>query len=437
VPKDGKLSGDPSGVPRAPRARLRCAVGAVACSILASVAAPALADAEVFARVEAPDAVAIDSVGDVFVHRQGPLDRSVLTRFSPDGFVTAEVLLDGSGSAEFAQSRLAVDPGSGDVLLLSQLGRIIRFRPDTLDASEVVDLSLADPSVVASVFDVGARTFVRLTLVSPVYGAITARRRDARTLEMFVTGADAGLAAYPFIVRVRVDLVTSAVEVRVIVTIQSPGLGPRLEPRRGIGVGPSGTVVTALPFPAVPGTAPFAAGASGDALLSFGAGFPEDPAAAAPSFVPLGRDGGPLDVDARGIAVDAAGDFYVATGAAGTAPCGPGDAGQVLLVSARLAAIGCLSLGGSVGATEDVAVAPSGEVVAVVPSPGVLVDVPSPAGSALGVASVVAATVPVSQQGGGGCAPLAGGSRAGAMIALPTLAALGARRRTRRPTPRG
>ena len=430
MPKAGK-----SCALRARRAQLRCAAGAVACSILAFVAVPALAHAEVFARVEAPDAVAIDSAGNVFVHRDDRLGRSFLTRFSPDGLVTAEVLLDASGSAEFAQSRLTVDPGSGDVLLLTQLGRIVRFRPDTLDSSEVVDLSLADPSAVASVFDVGARTFTRLTLASPVYGGITARRRDAHTLEMFVTGADAGLAAYPFIVRVRVDLVTNAVELRVVATIQSSGLGPQLESRRGIGVGPTGTVVTALPLPPAPGIPPFGAGASGDALLSFGAGFPEDPAAATPSFVPLGLGGGPLDLDARGISVDAAGDFYIATGAAGTAPCGPGDAGQVLLASARLDAIGCLALAGSVGATEDVAVSPSGEVIAVVPKPGALVEVPSPVAFAGGAASVPAATSSVSQQNG--CAAGVSGSRAGASLALPALAALGARRRTRRPTPRG
>jgi hypothetical protein len=400
------------------------------------MAVPVLAHAEVFARIETPDAVAIDSVGNVFVHRDDRLHRSFLTRFSPGGVVTAQVLLNASGSTEFAQSRLAVDPGSGDVLLLTQLGRILRFRPDTLDSSELVDLSLVQPSAVASVFDAGARTFVRLTLASPVYGGIAARRRDARTLEMFVTGAEAGLAAYPFVVRVRVDLVTNAVEVRVVATILSPGLGPRLEPRRGIGVGPSGTVVTAFPFPAAPGAAPSAADASGDALLSFGAGFPEDPAAAAPSFVPLGSNGGPLDVDARGIAVDAPGDFYVATGAVGAAPCGPGDAGQILLVSAKLDAIDCLALAGTAGATEDVAVAPSNEIVAVVPSPGVLVEVPSPVTFTVGPASVPAAAAPLSQPGGGGCAPVTSGSRAGASIALPALAALGARRRTRQPTPR-
>lgn len=174
------------------------------------------------------------------------------------------------------------------------------------------------------------------------YGDIAIRNRTDG-FDLFVTGNYLGFA---FVVRLRFGATLQSAKV-VLSSRLVFGDGLRLP--RGIAVNPQGKVLTTLPI-FLPAQTQFF-----ERLVSFSPDFPET------------RQGLPTPVFSEGIAslgmnTDSRGNFYIATGAAGTLACGAASSGVIVFVSADLREARCaLRFNSAITRSQDISIGPQGE----------------------------------------------------------------------------
>ncbi len=288
-------------------------VGAVAAVLVLCAPARALAAPVEIARLNGPIGVATADDGSLFVTYDGIGDVR-LVKLSPAGQVLRETAFGGFTSVG-AVGKLAIDPGTGVVWDLLNTGTIKLFDPNTLATADLGSLA-ATPIDATDVFDVSAGTRRDLSgSVTPSlasYGDVAVLRTGDR-LDVFVTARSSG--GSPWVARLRFDggQMTSAR------AIAAASLSSRYDDvARGVAVNAAGTVLTTLPTPN-------AALDVVDRAYAFSAGFPE--AGGAPRLVMGGAD-----LSSRGMAADAACDFYV-TGTLGSTRCGVNAAGAVVVLA--------------------------------------------------------------------------------------------------------
>jgi hypothetical protein len=305
-----------------------------------------------FAQLRTPSGVATDLAGNVFVISDA-VTTTQLTKFAPNGTPLGAIALGGITVGVFTNSRLALDPGTGFILMLTPQGVVYAIHPDTLQAQPILDLRSLPPTDPA-VFDVLTGTVRPLVLgVPPRYQDFAVRRIDNTRADLFISASTGASGGFPFVLRVR--FVAQNPPVADAIVFSSGTSAGAVEGRAGIAVNNQGLVVTTMATPTSVGFT--------NSLVAFGADFPENPAAVPPQFPLRGPNGLPLDFTSVGMTADPAGNFYVATGVVGISACGVGASGALVFLSAALDRLFCVPSGRVLVRTEDVAVSPGGEAL--------------------------------------------------------------------------
>jgi hypothetical protein len=250
----------------------------------------------------------------------------LLTQFTPDGVVLAQVPVGTSGpidSLRFIGSQLDTDPVNGRIYLLSPNGDILIIGPDTLQ--EITErISIRGLNVnTSAVFDVNAESFNSFELTSEtLFGDIAVFHSQAgnvpEQLELFLTGRSDG---FPFVLRLRLDPATGDVlSTRVILT--STAVAPdNLSLPRGIAVNTQGIALTTLPVSTADAVIDCP-----DAVIAFTHDF-SDTEIDLPQVLPASNG-----IPSWGMTTDANDNFYLATGGVGNMACLRSGVGALVFV---------------------------------------------------------------------------------------------------------
>ena len=339
------------------------AASALALELVAASAATGHAQALFTqSRLSQPAGIAVDVIGGVYVDSD-IVSATAVTRFAPNGIATRQSPSLGPASAGFL-GQLDVDPVTGNIYLLTRVGRIFALRPDTLQGAEVVDLGALAFQTFPEVLDVSTGTRRFVTFGTPVWGDIALRRVDSARLDVFVTGT-ASADGFPFVMRVRVDFQSGGIAAQ-IMAYSAVTFGAGFSQPRGVAVSPQGLLLTSLPV-RPPGAVLFQ-----DAGVVMSAGFPQD-SALPPTVVP-----GLFGLTSRGMTSDAAGNFYVASGLASNA-CGAAGSGALIFISRIFSRIVCFNTGPTASGftrSNDIAIDPRDGTVLVTFGEGAVVRFP-------------------------------------------------------------
>jgi len=292
-----------------------------------------------------PTGITVDPQGNVWVISGGAFQNRIL-KFTAEGELLGEAELD-----YFAIGHIAVDPQTGWMWHLWNTGELSLIDPDTGVSTLALNLKQMNVEV-DQVYDMETgiiQDFGSLLLpgaVQTTYGDIALFRRG-KQLDLLISGVS---VAHPFIMRLRIvdNQVKSA---KVIVSSLSSG-APLNNLPRGVAVSPRGTVLTALPRE---GTDQLII----DHAVTFSVDFPEKLTAAnLPRILFTGlrnysQDG--ADFTGIGMAADAKGNFYIATGQYGTSLC-RGGSGELARIDARFRRITCSQIDSTILNSQDVAI---------------------------------------------------------------------------------
>ncbi len=362
-------------------------------SMLLAPAAVAVADfgnPQAVVGLNNPFGITTDLSGNLLVIWDKPdpnpfASSQVLGLYSPQG-QTLKAIAVGDWTTTY-NSRLATLPSTGDFLQLWQDGlvqvldagltraiRLTSLREAPLDASAVFDVALGQVSNLSSLLFLSRAEYTDVGVLerSVASGAV---QRD-----IFVTGF---AVTYPFVIRIRLlDSPAGATITYKLMAASTaiPGSNQSTNfttSARGVAVNPQGMVLTSLPVPlqAPSGIAVY------DVPVAFSADYPEGRGPG--PQLPLGT----TDLYSRGMAVDPAGNFFVATGRVGTSDCG-GSA--ILKIDAQLRSRTCITGSNDLFVdVRDLALSPDGN------SLYVLIGEPSPKGGVIRFTRGPAPTSPV------------------------------------------
>lgn len=291
-----------------------------------------------FATLNGPIGVAVAADGSVFATYDGVGDVR-LVKFNAQGQVVRQTAF-GNFASIGEVGKLAIDPATGRVWDLFTTGEIRIFDPNTLGSVPLGTLR-ATPVDRASVFDVsqGRRRDMSGEILPELstFGDIALRRSGAQ-LDVFATGRSS--SGVPYVLRARFNG-DAFVGARAIAGASISSTDDNSA--RGVAVNAAGTVLTTLPTPDIRLNV-------ADRPYLFSSAFPE--AGAAPRLALGGRD-----MASRGMATDAAGNFYV-TGFIGSTLCARGQAGAIIVVSPSGANALCHPFSSTPVNMQDVAVGP-------------------------------------------------------------------------------
>lgn len=296
--------------------------------------------------------------GDLFIHSDF-LSTTRITRLSPAGApIDQSGPLGGLDATAFVGSRLATDPQTGLIVLLSPRGHVLLVHPDTLETSPLLDLgAMLAGGTVSGAWDAWAQVPVDFALGTPSFGDVALRRRSESLLDLFVSATTGAAGGFHFVLRVRLDLIAERVDLYVsAVTLTVADAASSVDVPAGVAVNAAGRVVTTLRFPVESGVG------STDGLVVFSADFPEDQSPP-PQFVRREATDGIIGMYSTGMAADAFGDFWIATGVNGADFCGTGGSGSLVFVGRDVAPVACYTSGQRLARAYDTAVSPDGTSV--------------------------------------------------------------------------
>jgi hypothetical protein len=316
----------------------RLAAAALCCCAALPAAAAAQVAPATFATLNGPIGVTVAPDGSVFATYDGIGDVR-LVKFNPQGQVVRQVAFGNFGSVGEV-GKLALDPATGRVWDLFTTGEIRTFDPNTLDSVSLGTLR-ATPVDRSSVFDVsqGRRRDMSGEILPELstFGDI-ALLRAGGLLDVFATGRSS--SGVPYVVRARFNgdaFIGAGAVVAASISSREDNSA------RGVAVNAAGTVLTTLPTPDIRLDV-------ADRPYVFSSTFPE--AGAAPRLALGGRD-----LASRGMASDAAGNFYV-TGFIGSTICGRDAAGAIIVLSPDGASARCHPFSPTPVNMQDVAAGP-------------------------------------------------------------------------------
>lgn len=296
-----------------------------------------------------------DSSGNIYVNYDAVFS-TALSKFSSNATPLGTNTYGGITSGNIG--RIARVPGSNDMLLLTQQGSILLFGPN-LELTSYIDLSSINNQIAEGVYDVTTNRFRSLVLGLPTWGDIAAFWARNDLLYLYISGTTNAAGGFPFTLRLDIDLSLNQLSWRVVATSTGTTAGSANQPR-GIAVNSAGWVLTGYPF-VVPNSG-FA-----DSLVAFRTSFPEVAnSTTVPRFVLRTNQTqtGLWDMASIGMTTDAAGNFYVATGAVGASPCGSGGSSVLVLINSNPTSPNprCSPLPSILAFSNDVAVSPIGNI---------------------------------------------------------------------------
>ncbi len=333
-------------------------------SISLTVAAASAAHAQfvTFAQLGTPVGVATDADGNVFVSHDN-VNATLVSKFGPNGTLLGSVQIGGFFDIT-ALGTLASIPSSGVLLQLLSDGRLIAIDPENLALAFVMDVrSLAvDVSAVHDILSGTTSSFggvIQPNLAT--YGDLAIRESGNR-IDLFITGLSQA-QAFPFVMRIGVQD-NAIVEARVLMSSAAETVTDSLQAQRlvrGIAVNNRGTVLTTLPYAVVSPEGIASTERPYDVAVAFPAAFdPSD--GIAPGEGPRIVLGETVDLYSQGMTADAAGNFYIATNAVGTAALGTAGEGVLVILPVTLdRVLAVLALNRRLTSFRDVALSPNAE----------------------------------------------------------------------------
>lgn len=224
------------------------------------------------------------------------------------------------------RSYLATWPGSNIVLALRADGLIQKLNTGKGVVSNWLDLRKISIDT-RKIYDIAKSKYWDFGgMIAPKYssyGDISLLKRN-NTLDILATGLSQS-QAFPFIVRIRVNLKTNKYTAKVIAASSASTAG-QTNGTRGISVNQYGLVATTLPYQFKHGSYY----GIYDRLVGFSIDFPEK-GKEKPSIKLGGRP-----FYSKGLATDAIGRFYVATGPIGVFNAGKMDSGALAILKPKL-----------------------------------------------------------------------------------------------------
>lgn len=312
----------------------------------------ARAQATVFATVPMPVGVEADRAGNVYVsHTTYPYN--YLSKFARNGVLLQRLAYQGIHLIG-DHGRIARIPNTDIMLMLGSRGAIYIFGPGLTQPMLYQNLEGLRNTVINRIYDITTRRFISKPVGYMEWGDLAVSWRNNSVLSLYLSATSAG---FPFAFRLDANLVTNRWLLHGLVTSTGTTAGNFNRPR-GIAVNNKGWVLTGLP-------AHVLHGGYVDSLVAFPATFPEN--VTVPPFFVLRTSAtraGVWDAPSVGMATDALGNFYVATGAFGSSLCGIDRSSALLIISPIPAAprVRCALVPARISSSNDVAVSPVGSI---------------------------------------------------------------------------
>lgn len=327
-----------------------------------------------------PTGIATDLSGNIFVRSAAPspFDPQRVYRFDPNGALTGQTPI---GNNALVTAAMATDSATGQIWSLGSAGGLALIDPNTLqaqqqfnlnqlqiDTSDVYDIQLANnlgqlatlPSR-RNIAPAPRQNFGGLIIPQNIqYGDIALLRRGNQ-IDLFASGLS---IVTSFVLRVRfIDNNVASAKV----LVSSTGRTQPTEPS-GVAVNSRGVVLTSLPLADAGKDVSLASARA----IAFSADFPQ--AGTMPPtglFDNLPGFPSPIDLASRGMASDAAGNFYVATSDISSTLCNISPGALIIIGDDLTTRALCAPVGGILTRSQDVAVSPDrGSVYMTIPQSG-------------------------------------------------------------------
>ncbi|MGH9944727.1 MAG: pre-peptidase C-terminal domain-containing protein, partial [Pyrinomonadaceae bacterium] len=298
----------------------------------------------IFAQLLTPVGAALDSSGNIFVSSDA-VNSTLITKFAPNGTVLAQIPI-GNFLSVGSIGHLDTDPATGLIWDLLPTGEVGLINPTSGQITPAFDLRqiTADTSAIYDIASGRVDGFGGLINTrSANYGDIALWRRNNQ-LDVFVAGNS---VAFPFVMRIPISSTGQPGTPRVLISSRQSAALNGNNLTRGVAVNSQGLVLTTLPLDGLP-SLPVDRAVAFSADFSQGQGLP-------PTVLFNGQD-----FTSRGMTVDAAGNFYVATGQNGNSFCGIGGSGALVVIPSALNNAFCHPLNVTIANSRDVAVRPDG-----------------------------------------------------------------------------
>ena len=316
-------------------------LGACALAVLGANA-PARAQ-YLLAQPNIPVGITTDKSGNVYVDTDRTWDHGISV-YAPNGSPRGYILL--GGFSAIGSNTLATY-ANGNILIVNVNGKVSTLNPANGAVTSLFDLTKLNADI-SGIYDIATGRISNLGgLILPQYatfGDVAILERPGVT-DLFISGlSQAG--TYPFVMRVR--MAANKPVVAKVVAASVASTSGSSNGTRGVAVNSQGLVVTTLPLQTSVGAY--------DRLVSFSADFPET-RQGLPAIKLNGKD-----MASHGMASDAKGNFYIATGSVGTSLAGTGGSGALIKVSADASTVlGIGSLHTAYANSQDVAISPAGD----------------------------------------------------------------------------
>jgi hypothetical protein len=289
--------------------------------------------------------VAVDGSGNVYATSDN-VSNILLRKFSASGQVLTYTTY-GSFSSIGAIGYLGFDT-QGILWDVTQTGAVIEWNQNL---QAVTQFTLPTSISLSQVYNVTTGQNAPFSIYGAAYGdmAFSADGHYA-----FVTGFD-NSHVYPFVMRLTLTPGQTPTYTVVAFGLAESSSGSIPSGTRGIGINPSGLVVTTLPTLVSDGD-------TLDHLITFSTDFQNGSGAQAPQVM------WSADFASEGIDVDGSGNIFVAEGPTGSTLCG-GASGAVVVISPDFARFSCYAPNGTTPLSRDIAVASDGSAAYVTVHP--------------------------------------------------------------------
>ncbi|ETW95919.1 MAG: hypothetical protein ETSY1_28680 [Candidatus Entotheonella factor] len=278
-----------------------------------------------------PDGTTIDSQGRVIVHSEAFRTTEVI-QFNADGELLAQVSF-GDGvfdKTRFIGSRFSYDPLLNLIIMLTPEGNLFQIHPDGLQVLPDV-LSIPPEAIgINDVYDINTGQLVSFGLSLDTvmrYGDLALFRPELLPAQpkWVITGTAERLSEppLPFVMELTIDSLSGAIAAQLML-ISSAASFTMAERTRGVAVNEHGIGLTTLPI-----TDPLNPDETREVAVAFSVYTASNMPDPLPQPAILYNA---LDVTSDGMASDAAGHFYAASGDQGSSACDPHRSGALVVM---------------------------------------------------------------------------------------------------------